>query len=162
MGYSHDLCTQVASTFPNRSGHSQRRAGDFKRNLRCWPKRAVHSNQGTASGDIHRSGKLKEILATLVPAADENRDGERQTGPLAALNVRFPAVQAYVPFFNAKIVLLAHNGPKYPNPGPQFHALKSDRTGTLRSLCRNRQTNSDFAMKIQAFVGLTLERIYRM
>ena len=46
----------------------------------------MYRYQRSACGDIKRGGKLEEIFAALIVTADENRNSEGQTYPLATLN----------------------------------------------------------------------------
>ena len=58
VGYPDNFSFQIARTLGHGSRSRKRGAGDFERNLRCWPNRAVHRNEGTAGGDIDRGGEF--------------------------------------------------------------------------------------------------------
>jgi len=86
VGYSHNFRAHVLRALGNGCGSCKRSTRDFQRNLRCWPKRAMYCYQRTAGGDIQRRGKLQEIFAALIATADEYRNSEGQTYPLASLD----------------------------------------------------------------------------
>ena len=76
MGYPDNFRSQISRTLGNGGRSCKRGARDFERNLRCWPKRAMYRNQGSAGGDIYRGGKFEEVFAALIAAADKNGDGK--------------------------------------------------------------------------------------
>lgn len=57
----------------------------------------MNGYQCPARRDIQSSCELQEILATLVAAPYENRNGERQPYPLAALYARLALIQTSAP-----------------------------------------------------------------
>jgi len=86
VGHANHSCAQVASILTDRDGARQGSARNLKRNLRQWPHGTVNRNQSPAGRDIQRGGEFKKVLASSVPAAEEEREVERQSGPPAALN----------------------------------------------------------------------------
>jgi len=97
MSYPNNFGAQISGALRNRSGRGQRRARDFERNLCCWPKRTMHSDQGPAGRYVDGRGKLKKIFAAVVLAANENGNGKRQSNPLAAFGSRLVALQILSP-----------------------------------------------------------------
>jgi hypothetical protein len=97
MSYTNDLCPYILGALCKRRGSRQGSARNFKRNLCCWPKGAMDSNQRASSGDVQRGSKFQEVFAALVSTPYENRNGERQPHPLATLYARLALIQACAP-----------------------------------------------------------------
>ena len=84
---------------------------DFQRNLRCWPKSAMHGDKCPASGHVQSGREFQEVFAALITTADENWNGERQPYPLAALYAGFKLIQTVAPQAGTENVLAAPIGP---------------------------------------------------
>ena len=97
MSYTNDLRPYILGALCKRRGSCQGSAGNFKRNLRCWPQSAMDSNQSASSGDVQRGRKFQEVFAALVSTPYENRNGKRQPHPLATLYARLALIQARAP-----------------------------------------------------------------
>src|SRR5882757_2326282 len=81
-----NLGAHVLGGLWNRRRSGKGRAGYFERNLRCWPKSAMHGHECSTRGKVQGSGKLQKILAIIVSTADEYRDGECQTRRFATFH----------------------------------------------------------------------------
>jgi hypothetical protein len=62
----------------------QWRAGNFQQNLRAARQSPPYGHQGPSGTDVKGSGKLKEVLALFVPAANKYGNGKWQAWPLSA------------------------------------------------------------------------------
>ena len=111
MGHANDLGPDILGALWNRGGRRQRGAGDFQRNLCCWPKRAVYGHECASCGDVQRRCKLQKVFAALITAADEYRNGKRQPYPLATLYTRLTLVQTSAPTSGYGNDLVAPMGP---------------------------------------------------
>ena len=107
----------------------------FKRNLRRWPKSAVYGHQGPASGDVQRGGEFEEVLAVLIAAPDKNRDGKRQSNPLAAFYDRLALIHTKAPHREVRQRLVASMG---PNP---FIMLRLTRLKRFRGQIHNQMAD---------------------
>ena len=78
-------CSRTQSARRSRQGRrtGQRRTGNLQQNLRRWRRRAPYRDQGTASANVQRGGKLKKLLAIFIPVTHEDRNGQGKSHPLA-------------------------------------------------------------------------------
>ena len=74
MSYPNNFGAQISGALRNRSGRGQRRARDFERNLCCWPKRTMHSDQGPAGRGDGRAHRVRRLPG--VGGHQEGRDQE--------------------------------------------------------------------------------------
>jgi hypothetical protein len=100
---------QIAGRLGKRARRSQRRAGYFQQNLRGERQRAANCDQGATRGDVQCGGKLEQVFAFFVPAADEDRYGDGETRPLAALCFSFYETLQTHPF-TREMTLIPHLG----------------------------------------------------
>jgi hypothetical protein len=98
VGDAHNPGSQVARTLGYGGRSGQRSTRNFQRNLRCWPKNAMHGYQCSSGRDIQGSGELEEVFSGLVATSHKYRDGKGQPDPLAAFNCLFALFQDPRPF----------------------------------------------------------------
>lgn len=68
--------TQVARRLGQVCPSNQGGTGDFQRNLRRERQRAPYRNQNSSGGNVQCRSKLQQFLATIIPAADKNRNSQ--------------------------------------------------------------------------------------
>lgn len=137
MNDSNDLRPYVLCAFGNGSGGSQRRAGDFQRNLCRWPKGVVNGYQCAPRRDVQCGCELQEIFPPLVTTPHENRNCERQPYPLAALYARLALIQTSAPIGGYGNVLLAPMG-------PNDSRIREKSPRTLARQCQNPRQSQYF------------------
>ena len=114
VGYADHFCPQVARGFRCRRRSGQRCAGNFERNLRCWPESAVYGNQSSTGRYVKGCGEFEKFFTALIAAAHKYRDCKRQPNPPSAFHCLLASYQTGAPLFHANIPAAASKG---PNPG---------------------------------------------
>ena len=94
VSYPDGAGAHATGSFGQGSRGGQRGAGDFEQNPCRKRQRAADGNQSSASGNIQCGGEFEEFFSLVVAAANEDRDSEGQTYPLAAFCFRLPSVHA--------------------------------------------------------------------
>jgi len=94
VSYMNRSGTQGAGGLRQFVGGNQRRTRNLEQNLRRERQRAAHCDQRTSGGNVQSRGKFQQFLLAVIAAADEDRNGQGQTYPLATFAFRSSSVQA--------------------------------------------------------------------